>query len=69
MVPAPSISKRRPIMLVDSDQARVRERFLQSLQEVQSVTSDLLEEEIAELVETAVTDSRRERAGVDAENL
>jgi prevent-host-death family protein len=59
------LSKARYQELMDAAQARVRERFLQAQQEVLAATSEIPEEEIAELVETAVTQSRQQRAGID----
>ncbi|GIK58776.1 MAG: type II toxin-antitoxin system Phd/YefM family antitoxin [Chloroflexi bacterium] len=61
------LSRERYQELVDAAQARVRERFLQARQEVQTATADLSEEEVAALVETAVMESRRSRAGLDAD--
>ncbi|MCL4262416.1 MAG: type II toxin-antitoxin system prevent-host-death family antitoxin [Anaerolineae bacterium] len=60
------LSRERYQELVDAAQSRVRERFLQARLEVQAVTADLSEEEVAALVETAVMESRRARAGLDA---
>ncbi len=60
------LSRERYQELVDAAQARVRERFLQARQEAQAATADLSEEEVAALVETVVTESRRSRAGIDA---
>lgn len=60
------LSRERYQELVDAAQTQVRERFLQARQEVQMATADLSEEEVAALVETAVIESRRSRAGLDA---
>lgn len=60
------LSKARYQELLDAAQARVRERFMQARQEVLAATSEIPEEEIAKLVETAVTQSRQQRAGIDA---
>jgi prevent-host-death family protein len=61
------LSRERYQELIDAAQTRVRERFLQAQQEVQAATADMSEEEIAALVTTAVVDSRRSRAGLDAD--
>lgn len=59
------LSRERYQELLDSAQARVRERFLQAQAEVYAVTEEMSEEEAAALVETAVIESRRDRAGID----
>lgn len=62
------LSKARYQELVDAAHTRVRERFLQALQEVQAETKTIPEEEVDDLVEAAVTESRRRRAGIDAQH-
>jgi prevent-host-death family protein len=60
------VSRERYQELIDAAQARVRERFLEAQQAVYEATADIPLEEIEELVNTAVADSRRERVGLDA---
>ncbi len=59
------LSKERYQALLDSDQARIRERFLQAQQEVYEATADIPEEEMKAIIAKAITESRRERAGLD----
>lgn len=60
------LSRQRYQELVDNAQARVRERFLKAQQAVYAATAGISEDEIDEIVATAVTNSRRNRAGLDA---
>ncbi len=60
------LSPQRYQALVDAAQARVRERFLEAQQEVYEATADLSASEIEELVNNALTESRQQRAGIDA---
>lgn len=62
------LSKERYQELLDSARQQVRERFLRAQAEVYAATQDLSEKEIEELVETAVIASRRQRAGLDADD-
>ena len=57
------LSRERYQQLVDAAQARIRERFQAAQEEVYAATADIPADELNELVETAVTESRRARAG------
>ena len=59
------LSRERYQELLDTAQASVRERFLRAQQDVYAETEEMSEAEVERLVETAVTNSRRSRAGID----
>jgi prevent-host-death family protein len=56
------LSRERYQELIDAAQARIRERFKAAQDEVYSATADIPTEEIVELVESAVKESRQARA-------
>lgn len=60
------LSRERYQELLDAARSHVRERFLQAQQEVYAEVESLSEVEVAELVKTAVTQSRQHRATNDA---
>jgi prevent-host-death family protein len=60
------LSRDRYQELLDAAQSRVRERFLWAQQEVYAATNEMSEDEMAELVTTAVIQSRQHRAANDA---
>ena len=62
------LSKERYQALLDAAQRQVRERFLQAQADVYAATEEIPAQELEELVETAVTQSRRQRAGVNADD-
>jgi prevent-host-death family protein len=59
------LSRARYQELLDTAQARVRERFLTAQREVYAETEAISEAEVEALVKTAVAHSRRSRAGID----
>lgn len=59
------ISRERYQQLIDTAQARLKERFLQAQQAVYETTADIPEDEIRELVTETIRESRRQRAGLD----
>ncbi|MBE2220216.1 MAG: type II toxin-antitoxin system Phd/YefM family antitoxin [Anaerolineae bacterium] len=59
------LSRERYQELLDIAQASVRTRFFAAQQEVYAETEAVSEEEIADLVKTAVTQSRQSRANID----
>ncbi|NHZ72009.1 MAG: type II toxin-antitoxin system prevent-host-death family antitoxin [Aquificales bacterium] len=59
------LSRARYQELLDTAQASVRGRFLRAQQEVYAETEAMSEAEVERLVRTAVTQSRRSRAGID----
>jgi prevent-host-death family protein len=59
------LSRERYQELLDTAQASVRTRFLAARQEVYAETEEMSEEEIADWVKTAVTQSRQSRASID----
>ena len=56
------LSRGRYQELIDAAQARVRERFKAAQDEAYAVTAEIPAAEIDELVESAITESRRARA-------
>ena len=60
------LSMERYQELVDAARARVRERFLEAQQAVYAATADIPADEIGSLVDRAIQESRRERAGANA---
>ena len=62
------LSKERYQELLDAAQSRLRKQFKEAQQDVYEVTKDIPQEDIEELVQTAVTESRRVRAGLDESN-
>ena len=60
------LSRERYQELIDAARARLRERFLAAEREVHESTRDVAPEEISGIVNDAIQDSRRQRAGVDA---
>ena len=59
------LSVERYQALLKAAQARVRERFLEARQAVYEATAEIPPAELDELVDEAMQESRRERAGVD----
>ena len=57
------LSRERYQELIDAAQARIRDRFRAAQEEIHAATIDIPEDEIDELVESALTESRRDRAG------
>jgi prevent-host-death family protein len=60
------LSVERYQALLNAAQARVRERFMEARQAVYEATAEIPPAELDELVEEAIQESRRERAGLDA---
>lgn len=56
------LSRERYQELIDTAHARVRERFKAAQEEIYSATADIPAEEIEEIVESAVKESRQARA-------
>jgi prevent-host-death family protein len=59
------ISRERYQQLIDAARARVKERFLEAQKAVYDVTAEIPQEEIEEIVDETVRESRRQRAGLD----
>ena len=57
------LSRERYQELIDAAQARIRERFKAAQEEVHEATFEIPEDEVDELVESVLTESRRDRAG------
>jgi len=60
------LSRERYQELLDAACSHLRERFLAAQREVHKATRDMPIEEVSRLVNDAIQDSRRRRAGVDA---
>ncbi|MDX1415401.1 MAG: type II toxin-antitoxin system Phd/YefM family antitoxin [Candidatus Promineifilaceae bacterium] len=60
------LSRERYQELLDAAQSRLRLQFKEAQQEVYQVTKDIPTEEIEEMVESAVAESRQARADADA---
>ncbi len=59
------LSKERYQELLDAAQSRLRKQFKEAQKDVYEVTKDIPQEDIEDLVQTAVAESRRARAGLD----
>jgi len=56
------LSRERYQQLIDAAQARIRERFLAAQEEIYAVTAAIPADEIDQMIESAITESRQARA-------
>jgi len=56
------LSRERYQELIDAAQARIRERFRAAQEEIHAAATDIPTDEVDDLVESVITESRRNRA-------